>query len=267
MHPILFKLGPITIYTYGFMLAIAFLCAIYMAGREAQRLGLPKGQFYDLCFYIIVAALVGSRLLFVLLEPRTFFTHPLRIFALWEGGLDFQGGLFLALIVAFVYIRRRGWAWRPTLDALALGAPLGQFFGRIGCFMAGCCFGIPTHVPWAVVFTNPNSLCPLKGIPLHPTELYMSFWGLLVFGFLYWFRTRKRYNGQLLLMYLFLAGLGRFVIAFYRSPLDYRGPTYFGWMPLTQLIALVLFVVCGGLLVYWGFKPRSQTKGQPQEQH
>ena len=263
MHPILLKLGPITIFTYGFFLAVAFLSAIFMAGREAQRLGLPKGQFYDLCFYIIVAALVGSRLLFVILEPRAFLSHPLKLFALWEGGLDFQGGMFLALIVAFVYIRYRGWSWRPTLDALALGAPLGQFFGRIGCFMAGCCFGTPTQVPWAVVFTDPTSLCPLRGVQLHPSQLYEAFLALGVFGFLYWFRTRKRYNGQMVLIYLCLAGLVRFVVEFFRSPLDYRGPTYFGFMPLTQLIALVLFLVCAGLLLYWGFK----SQPQPQEQH
>ena len=265
MHPILFKLGPITIYTYGVMLALAFLAAIYVAGREAERLGLPKGKFYDLCFYIVVAALLGSRLLFVILEPRAFFSHPLDTLALWKGGLDFQGGLILVLIVAFFFIRRQRWPWRTTLDALALGAPLGQCLGRIGCFMAGCCYGIPTHVPWAVVFTNPQSLCPLKGIPLHPTQLYMSFLGLGIFGYLYWFRTRKRYSGQLTLMYLFLASLGRFVIEFYRSPLDYRGPVYFGWMPLTQLLALVIFLVCGGLLLY--FKFRLQPQAQAQELH
>ncbi len=262
MHPILLKLGPITIYTYGFMLAVAFLSAITVAGRYAQSLGIPKGQFYDLCFYLIVAALVGSRLLFVILEPAVFLSHPLKLFALWEGGLDFQGGLFLALIVAFFYIRHQGWPWRPTLDALALGAPLGQFLGRIGCFMAGCCYGKPSDVPWAVTFNNPNTLCPLR-VPVHPTQLYESFLDLGVFLLLYWFRPRKVYHGQMVLIYLCLAGLVRFVVEFFRSPLDYRGPTFFGWMPLTQLIALALFLVCAGLLFYWGFKSQPQT----QEQH
>jgi phosphatidylglycerol:prolipoprotein diacylglycerol transferase len=259
MHPILFKIGPVTIYTYGFMLAIAFLSAIVMAGREAKRLGLPEGQFYDLCFYMVVAALLGARLLFVILEPGRFLSHPLKIFALWEGGLDFQGGLFLALIVAFYYIYHHGWPWRPTLDALALGAPLGQFFGRIGCFMAGCCYGKPSDVPWAVTFTNPHTLCPLR-VPVHPAQLYEGFLDLGVFVFLYWYKTRKHYSGQLLLLYLFLAGLVRFVVEFFRSPLDYRGPVFFGWMPLTQLLALGLFLVCGGLLLYWGFKSQPQTQ-------
>jgi phosphatidylglycerol:prolipoprotein diacylglycerol transferase len=259
MHPILFKIGPVTIYTYGFLLAVAFLVAILVASREAMRLGLPGERFFDLCFYIILAALVGSRLLFVILEPGIFLKNPLQIFALWQGGLDFQGGLFLALVVAFWYIRRHGLPWRPTLDALALGVPLGQFFGRMGCFMAGCCYGKPTHVPWAVTFSTPNTLCPLR-VPVHPTQLYEGFLDLGVFLFLYWFRKRKAYNGQLTLIYLGLAGLTRFVVEFFRSPLDYRGPTFFGWMPLTQLIALGLFLVCGALLVYWGFRR------QPQDQ-
>ena len=103
MHPILFEIGPIKIFTYGFLLALGFLSAIFVAGREARRLGIPPGKFFDLCFYIILAALVGSRLLYVLLELRTFAAHPWKIFALWEGGLVFHGGAILAFLVAVSY--------------------------------------------------------------------------------------------------------------------------------------------------------------------
>jgi phosphatidylglycerol:prolipoprotein diacylglycerol transferase len=261
MHPILFKIGSFTVHTYGVILAVALLAATVVASREARRLGMPQGEFYDLCFYVIVAALVGARLLFVILEPRYFFSQPLEIFKIWHGGLDFHGGLILAVLVVLFVVRRRGWAWGSALDALALGLPLGQGIGRIGCFMSGDSFGIPTHVPWAVTFTDPNSLAPL-GIPLHPTQLYMSALGLAIFGFLYWFRTRKRYKGQVALLFLFLASLGRFVIEFYRSPLDYRGPVFFGWMPLTQLIALILFVMSGALLLYFSLKHQPQPQLQ-----
>ena len=178
MHPILLEFGPIKIFTYGLILALAFLSAIFIGSREAKRLGLPVEKFYDLCFYAVVGALVGSRLLYVILDPRPFLEHPLKIFAMWEGGLDFQGGLFLALAVAIYYIRRHKLPWRPTLDALGLAMPVGQFFGRIGCFMAGCCYGSPSHLPWAVTFTNPQTLCPLRE-PLHPAQLYEAFlaWG------------------------------------------------------------------------------------------
>lgn len=257
MHPILFEYGPIRIFTYGFLLALAFLSAIFIAGREARRLGLPVSRFYDLCFYIVLAALVGSRILYVLLDLPTFLSHPLKIFALWEGGLVFHGGVILALIVAFYYMRRHHLPWRPALDALAVGTPVGQFFGRMGCFMAGCCYGAPSNLPWAVTFANPESLCPLR-VPLHPAQLYEAFLALGVFGVLYWFRTRKRYDGQLLLAYFSLAGLVRFVVEFFRSPLDYRGPVLWGWMPLTQFLALCLAVVSLGLMLWFGRRSQLQ---------
>ncbi len=100
MHPILFEFGPVKIFTYGFFLALASLSAIYLSGREARRLGLPVARFYDLCFYIILAAVVGSRLLYVLLDLKHFLANPLKIFALWEGGLVFHGGVVLGLAVA-----------------------------------------------------------------------------------------------------------------------------------------------------------------------
>lgn len=256
MHPVLFEYGPLRIFTYGFFLALAFLGSIYMAAREARRLGLPVAKFYDLCFYVVLAALVGSRLLYVLLDLRQFLVHPWKIFALWEGGLVFHGGVVLALAAAFYYIRRHHLPWRPTLDALAVGLPVGQFFGRFGCFMAGCCYGAPSHLPWAVTFTNPQSLCPVRE-PLHPTQLYEAFLALGVFGIIYQLRTRKRFDGQLLLAYFALAGLVRFVVEFFRSPLDYRGPVLWGWMPLTQLTALCLSLVCGSLLLYFTLRARS----------
>jgi phosphatidylglycerol:prolipoprotein diacylglycerol transferase len=259
MYPVLFEFGRLRIFTYGFFLAVAFLCAIYVAAREARRLGLPVGKFYDLCFYAVLAALVGSRLLYVLLDLRHFLANPLKIFALWEGGLVFHGGVVLALAVVFYYLRRHNLPWRPTLDALALGMPVGQFFGRIGCFMAGCCYGSSSNLPWAVTFTNPQTLCPIKE-PVHPAQLYEAFLTLGVFGILCWLRTRKRFDGQMLLTYFTLAGLVRFVVEFFRSPLDYRGPVVWGWMPLTQLMALGLALVCGLLLLYFSWRVQPQTK-------
>jgi phosphatidylglycerol---prolipoprotein diacylglyceryl transferase len=259
MHPILFEFGPIKLFTYGFFLALAFLSAIFISSREAGRLGLPVAKFYDLCFYVVLGALVGSRLLYILLDLRPFLEHPLKIFALWEGGLVFHGGVILALVVAFYYMRVNKLPWRTSLDALALGLPVGQFFGRIGCFMAGCCYGSPADLPWAVVFSNPQSLCPVKE-PLHPSQLYEAFLALGVFGLLSVLKTKKRYDGQMILTYFCLAGLVRFVVEFFRNPGDYRGPVLFGWMPLTQGIALGLALVCGALLLYWGRRAGQQSQ-------
>jgi phosphatidylglycerol:prolipoprotein diacylglycerol transferase len=251
MYPILYKLGPINLYTYGFFLAMAFLFAILVAGHEARRLGLPTGQFYDLCFYIILAAIIGSRLFYVIVNLGSFLQHPLKIFALWEGGLVFHGGLIVALVTAFFFMRRHSMPWRVTLDALAVGMPLGVAIGRVGCFMAGCCFGRPTNVPWAVVFNNPNTLCPLR-VPIHPAQLYESILSLGVFGVVLWLRKRKSYDGQVVLSYLFLAGLVRFTVEFFRAPtsLDPRGPELFLHMPATQVLALGIALISGAIL-WW----------------
>jgi len=259
MHPILFEYGHLKIFTYGFLLALAFLSAIFVAGREAQRLGLPKGQFYDLCFYLILAALVGSRLLYILLELPAFLAHPWKIFALWEGGLVFHGGVILALATAVYYMRKHSMPWRPTLDALALGTPLGQFFGRVGCFMAGCCYGSPSNLPWAVTFTNPQTLCPVRE-PLHPAQLYEAFLALGVFGLLQVLKTHKRFDGQMMLTYFCLAGLVRFVVEFFRNPLDDRGPNILAGMPLTQVLALGLFLVSGTLLLWFGWRAKAGAR-------
>lgn len=259
MYPILYKLGPINIYTYGFLLAVAFLSAILVGGREAQRLGLPKGRFYDLCFYIILAALVGSRLLYVIVNLGFFIENPLKIFSMWEGGLVFHGGLIAAVLVAFLYMRRHRLPYGATFDALAVGMPLGQFFGRLGCFMAGCCFGRPTDLPWAVTFTHPETLCPLR-VPIHPAQLYESFLDFGVFLVLLWLRKRKRFNGQILFTYFCLAGIVRFFVEFFRAStaIDPRGPELLFNMPATQVGALGIALISGAALG-WGWLRSGQS--------
>ncbi|MDD3582113.1 MAG: prolipoprotein diacylglyceryl transferase [Desulfobacca sp.] len=250
MHPILFKLGPVSIFTYGFCLALAFLLGIGMAGREAKRLGVRVEQIYDLCFWIVVAALVGSRLLHILMSPTYFLDNPLEMIKLWKGGLAFQGGVILAVIVSIVYMRRHQMPILGTFDILAVGAPLGQAIGRIGCFMAGCCYGRPCDFFWCVTFTDPQTLAP-QGIPVHPTQLYESLLAFGNFALILWLRKRKSFDGQLTCAYLALAGLIRFAVEFFRG--DFRGPVIVAGMPLTQVIALLLAVGFGGWLLwrYW----------------
>jgi phosphatidylglycerol:prolipoprotein diacylglycerol transferase len=143
--------------------------------------------------------------------------------------------------------------WK-TLDVLALAMPLGQGIGRIGCFMAGCCYGRPTDLPWGVTFTDPQSLGPV-GVKIHPTQLYESLLVLGVLAVLLHLRSRKRFEGQLLGTYFLLAGLVRFAVEFFRG--DPRGPDILAGMPSTQVIALSMAVV-GGCLLVWGFKPKNK---------
>jgi phosphatidylglycerol:prolipoprotein diacylglycerol transferase len=247
MYPVLFSYGNFRIFTYGFFLALAFLCAMYMAGQEAKRRGGRAEQIYDLSFYGIIAAIVGSRLLDVVFKWEYFYDHPLEIFMLWKGGLAFQGGLILGLIAVLYYIYRHQMALWTTLDIMAVAMPLGQFIGRLGCFMAGCCFGKECHLPWAITFNHPDTLAPM-GMSVHPTQLYESFLSLGVFFYLLWLRHRQGFPGQLLGTYLLLAGAVRFFVEFFRG--DERGPVLLLGMPSTQVIALGL-ILGATFFLFW----------------
>ena len=219
---------------------------IWPAGKQKGEAAGPN-RFMILSFYSIVAAIIGSRLLDVILKWDYFSAHPLEIFMLWKGGLAFQGGLILGLLTILFYIQRHQMALWTTLDIMAVATPLGQFIGRLGCFMAGCCYGQECHHSWAVTFNHPDTLAPM-GVALHPTQLYESFLSLGVFFFLLWLRHRQKFPGQLLGTYLLLAGTVRFFVEFFRG--DERGPVLLLGMPSTQIIALGI-IVGAAIFLFW----------------
>ena len=182
MYPELFKLGPFTIYTYGVLLAASYLLGLRLAMWRARKWGLDPNRVLDLGIYIIIAALVGAKLLLLIVDFDQF-KSPSDLLNLARLGGVFYGGLLLAVGVAFWYIARHRMPFWTTCDVFAPGIALGHVTGRLGCLAAGCCYGKPTNVPWAVVFTNPlaaaNVGTPL-GIPLHPTQLYEAGASLII---------------------------------------------------------------------------------------
>ncbi len=247
MFPILIEIGPFTIHTYGFFVALGLLAGIFLAGREARRLGLDADKIIDMCFYIVVAAIVGSRLLYVIQNPETFQGAPLEIFKIWKGGLVFYGGFAGALVVVLVYLRIHHLPLGKIADIAAVSIPLGHFFGRLGCLSAGCCHGKICEYPWAVTFSHPEALAPLQ-VPLHPTQVYEAVANLFIFLVLFLSRHRKRYHGQLFLIYVMLYGGIRAIIEIFRG--DFRGTDLFGIFSVSQaagilfaLAALVLLII------------------------
>lgn len=236
MHPILFKIGFLSIHTYGFFLAMGMLAGIFMARSEARRYQLDPDKIMDLCFYIVIAAIVGSRLFYVLTYPDLYIAAPMEIFKIWNGGLVFYGGFIGAAIVVIIYLKIYRLPLGKSSDIAAVAMPLGHFFGRIGCFSAGCCYGKVCQMPWAVTFRNPDSLAPLN-IPLHPTQLYESAANLMVFFIMLAIRPYKRFDGQLFLIYIILYGVNRFIIEMFRD--DFRGATILGIFSISQIIAVV----------------------------
>lgn len=227
------QIGPFALHTYGLFVAAGFLLGIAWSMREARQRGLDPNLVSDLGFYIILGAILGARILYVLINPTYFWQNPQEIVMFWKGGLVFSGGAILATLFAMAFLkakRQDHWLW---MDVLAPGVGLGEAIGRIGCLAAGCCYGASCDLPWAVTFFHPESLAPLH-VPLHPTQLYHSLAGLACFAAVLAAKNRMQSSGQLMGLFLILFGAFRFVIEIFRA--DYRGN--FGPVSVTQFIAL-----------------------------
>ncbi|MBW1867421.1 MAG: prolipoprotein diacylglyceryl transferase [Deltaproteobacteria bacterium] len=250
MHPVLLNLGKFSIYTYGFFVAMGFLAAIWFATREAKRCGVDHEKIMDLSFYVLIAAIVGSRLAYVATVPGEFAANPLDMFKIWKGGLVFYGGFVGAMLTAIIYLRARHLPIWKTGDIIAPALALGHFLGRIGCFFAGCCYGKTCELPWSITFHDPASLAPIN-IPLHPTQLYSSAGNLMIFLVLLLVRRHRKFEGQIFWLYVLLYGVTRSVIEIFRG--DYRGGGIMGVLSVSQtvgcsfaIVAVVMLVVLAG---------------------
>lgn len=247
MHPVLFHIGKVTLYSYGFMIAVGILVGLFLARRQAAKEGIDQDKIIDIVFYILVAALVGARLLFVLMNFGEYAAHPLDIVKIWQGGLVFYGGLVPGVVIAIWYIRRLGLPLWQVTDIFAPSLAIGHAFGRIGCFLAGCCYGEACALPWAVTFTDPRSLAP-QGVPLHPTQLYSALGLLLLFAFLVFLRKKKTFQGELFWTYILCYAVGRFLLEFLRG--DDRGSVLGGILSTTQAISIPLAGISVVMLLY-----------------
>jgi len=257
MYPRLFELpwsipylGPITVYTYGVLLAAAYLLGLKLAMVRANKRGINEAKVLDLGIYIIIAALVGAKLLLLVTDFRTFRADPAELLTLLRSGGVFYGGLILAVAVALWYIRRAGLPLWTTCDVFAPGIALGHVIGRFGCLFAGCCYGKPTTKPWGITFTDPYAASyvgtPL-GVPLHPTQLYEAGAELLILILLLVTERRGRpYPGRTFWLYMFLYAVSRYIIEIFRG--DERGTV--GIFSTSQFISIILAPLAIGMLIY-----------------
>src|SRR6187397_591921 len=240
MHPILFEVGNWPVYSYGVLLALAYLAGLQLAVMRARRAGLDSARIMDLGIYLIIAALVGAKLMLVIVDFGYFRDHPRELLSLVRVGGVFYGGLIFALLAGLWLVRRYKLPVWSAADMYAPGIALGHIIGRLGCLLAGCCFGKPTSVPWGITFSDPaaslNVGTPL-GVPLHPTQLYDAGAELIILIVLLVTERRGRgFPGRTFWLYMLLYAISRYVIEMYRG--DERG-TVLGFST-SQFVSLVI---------------------------
>ena len=249
MHPILFEIGGFPVYTYGVLLAAAYLLGLQFALMRARARGLDANRVMDLGIWIIISALVGAKLLLLVVDFDTFRQNPRELLTLMRSGGVFYGGLIAAVLVAMWYMRRHRLPVWSVSDAFAPGIALGHVIGRLGCFFAGCCFGRATDAPWGVTFTNQyaaeNVGTPLN-VAIHPTQLYEAGAELVILGVLLVLERRGRaFAGRTFWGYMLMYGITRFIIEFYRG--DARGMV--GDLSTSQFVSVILVPVSIVMLI------------------
>ncbi len=247
MFPILFKIGPITLHTYGFFVALAFTVGISLAMHLGKKEGIPKENILDIGFYSLIGEIIGSRIFYVLIEYKYFMENPFDIIKLWEGGLVFYGGFIAVVIILLYYFKRNALPIWKVSDLFTPSLAIGHAIGRLGCLFAGCCHGKPTDMPWGITFTHPDSLA-IKDIPLHPTQIYESFAETSIFIALLILRKRKGFHGQVFWTYVLLYSVARFIIEFFRGD-HTRGFIYHG-ISTAQGVSIVLFLLAITFMVF-----------------
>ena len=218
MLPKLIQIGSFYLPTYGVLVAAAFLTALWMAGKLGRMQGLSRDAIMNLGVYCALAGIVGAKLFMIVLDPY-YRKNPAQIFTmstLQSAGI-WYGGFILALVFAFFYMRKEGLPFLTTCDVFAPGLAIGHAIGRLGCFAAGCCYGKPTNLPWAVTYTNPDANGAPLGVPLHPTQLYEAVLEGLICLFLYQRAKRPHKEGSIIALYLILSGIARFFVEFVRA--------------------------------------------------
>ncbi len=238
MYPILLNLGPLSVHAYGFFIAVAFITGILITLQYAKMEGIDSQYVLDIAILGLIAAIVGSRLFYVIGQWGEFRDNLIDIFMVQKGGLVFLGGFLLALLVGILYVRAKKLPMLKFFDAIAPGVALGYSIARIGCFLNGCCFGLPTKLPWGISFP-PGALAYgyYSDEHLHPTQIYSLLLMLLSFIILVLIYRKKKFDGQIFFWWFILYSIYRFGVEFLRySPIHWLGLTPSQWIVIPALI-------------------------------
>ncbi len=265
MFPQLFKIGPFAVHTYGVLLALAFILGITITRKRAIAAGEDEEHVINLSYIIMIASIIGARLFYVLFHIEEFRGRWKYVYwpvqedgTIGIGGLILLGGVVFAFIAAYFYLRHYKLGYLKYLDIFAPAVPLGIFLGRLGCFFNGCCFGKQCDAPWGVVFPNHSPAGAVMGhTHIHPTQLYESFYNLLLFILLLWLGNKiyKKNNGTLISLFLIGYGIERFIVDFFRY---YESQMFIvPGLDFNQIVSLVMIASGCAVLLYIKKEPQS----------
>lgn len=258
MHPELFSIGNFTIHTYGFMIMIgASLGFFYMTSSAKKELGIERDKIQNLAILIIIAAFVGGKLFFFMENPSYYFGSFQNMKSNFRTGFVFYGSLLFAIPVTVWFFKKEKWPLWAMMDRLAITACIIHAFGRMGCFFAGCCHGVPTDMPWGVTFTHAASKADPLNTALHPTQLYSSFMILGILAILWMMKRHNRFEGQLFFIYIILYATGRSIIEIFRGD-EARGYVIEGVISHSQFISIVVIAIT--IFAYLRFKKKANIK-------
>lgn len=245
MHPILFELNlgfvTIPLHTYGFLIAIGFLVSIAVMRRLAVRSQVNPDIVSDLAFWLLMTGFLGARVLFIITRFDFFLQNPLDMFKVWEGGLVFFGGLISATAFGVWYVRKHKLSIWKMIDIIMPGVVTGHAFGRLGCLGAGCCYGRPTDASWGIKLNSDLVDIQLRGIPLHPTQLYESVALFILLGGLLYIFKRRKFEGQVGLTYFMIYPIIRSIVEIFRGD-SIRGFVIDDILSTSQFISIFVFL-------------------------
>lgn len=249
MLPVLFKIGNFPVHSFGVVMIVAFLVAMFMARKRATRFGLDPNKLADMSFWTLIVGILGARIAFILQDLGHFLKNTKELFSWQFAGLTSFGGVIAALGFMVFWAKRSGWPVRLLLDVVAPAGLVMHAIGRIGCLLNGCCYGGQCSLPWGIHVDK-------IPVPMHPAQVYDALMNLAAVAFVLWVERRGQSRGQVFALSIALHGLARFIYEFWRAGTEEQvraglaSSTYWGSLPITQAQAMASVLVVVGLSLY-----------------
>ena len=272
MHPNIVEIGPFVIHWYGLLLSLSFLLGIYLSMYRAEKRGINKDVIMDISIMVVLCAILGSRFQYVVTHVEEFQGHWLDVLnpvqsdgTVGIGGLSMLGGVVLSIVGLVVFARIKKISLLVLGDVFSPAFGLGIGLTRIGCFMVGCCFGKACDLPWGVVFpphSIPASIPELAGHAIHPTQLYSSLYGWIIFTTLLLLDRKRRFPGFVMAVFFMMYGVARFLVDFVRYYNDSLFTAFGQTWTINQAISVVMFFIGLFMLI---FLPRLQSSSEAAE--